>query len=136
MTLSADKAHCSTGGAREVHVIASAKRCKILLMKKLNCWEVQNCGREPGGHAVGKDGPCPAAVESTLHGVHGGQNSGRTCWVLAGTFCSGQVMGTVAKKLANCSECQFYQLVLREEGENIVPTLSLVRRLNCAGQLD
>ena len=105
-------------------------------MKKLNCWEVQKCGREPGGHAVANQGPCPAAVESTLHGVHGGQNSGRTCWVLAGTFCSGQVVGTVARKLANCSECPFYKLVMSEEGGNIVPTLSLVRRLNCAGQLD
>ena len=26
--------------------------------------------------------------------------------------------------------------VLREEGENAVPTLSLIRRLNCAGQFD
>ena len=105
-------------------------------MKKLNCWEVQKCGREPGGHAVGDQGPCPAAVESTLDGVHGGQNSGRTCWVLAGTFCSGQVVGTAAKKLGHCSECAFYRLVMREEGDNAVPTLSLVRRLNCAGQLD
>jgi len=105
-------------------------------MKKLNCWEFQKCGREPGGHAVGDQGTCPAAAESTLDGVHGGRNSGRTCWVLAGTFCSGQVAGTVAKKLSNCVECPFYQLVIREEGANVVPTLSLVRRLNCAGQLD
>jgi hypothetical protein len=46
------------------------------------------------------------------------------------------VVGSVAKKLANCSECKFYQLVMKEEGGNLVPTLSLVRRLNCAGQLD
>ncbi len=105
-------------------------------MKKLNCWEAQNCGREPGGHAVAEHGPCPAAVETTLDGVHGGKNSGRTCWVLAGTFCSGQVVGTVAKKLVNCSECSFYKRVVQEEGENAVPTLSLVRRLNCAGQFD
>lgn len=117
-------------------MISSAKTCKIRLMKKLNCWEVQKCGREPGGHAVADQGPCPAAVENTLDGVHGGHNSGRTCWVLAGTFCSGQVVGTVAKKLTNCMECPFYQLVMREEGENVVPTLSLVRRLNCAGQFD
>ena len=105
-------------------------------VKKLNCWEVQKCGREPGGHAVADQGPCPAAVETTLDGVHGGKNSGRTCWVLAGTFCAGQVVGTAARKLANCSECVFYKLVVREEGDNAVPTLSLVRRLNCAGQFD
>jgi hypothetical protein len=105
-------------------------------MKKLNCWEVQKCGREPGGHAVAAQGPCPAAVERTLDGVHGGKNSGRTCWVLAGTFCAGQVVGTAAKKLANCMECPFYQQVHREEGDAIVETRSLVRRLNCAGQFD
>ena len=105
-------------------------------MKKFNCWEVQRCGREPGGHAVGDQGPCPAAVETTLDGVHGGHNSGRTCWVLAGTFCSGQVVGTAAKKLSSCMECSFYQLVHREEGADAQPTLSLVRRLNCAGRLD
>lgn len=105
-------------------------------MKKLNCWEVKKCGREPGGHAVSDQGPCPAAVEGTLDGVHGGKNSGRTCWVLAGTFCSGNVVGTAAKKLGSCVECEFYRLVLHEEGGELVPTMSLVRRLNCAGRLD
>lgn len=124
------------GSSGAQRVISSAKMCKIPFMKKRNCWEVQKCGREPGGHAVGDHGPCPAAVEITLDGVHGGKNSGRTCWVLAGTYCSGQVVGTKARKLDNCMACQFYQLVIREEGENVMPTLSLVRRLSCAGQLD
>jgi hypothetical protein len=105
-------------------------------MKKLNCWEAKKCGREPGGRAVAEHGACPAAIERTLDGVHGGTNSGRTCWVLAGTFCLGQVAGTAAKKLGSCVECEFYQLVLREEAGNVVPTLSLVRRLNTAGRLD
>ncbi len=105
-------------------------------MKKLNCWEVLKCGREPGGHAVGREGTCPAATERTLDGVHGGLNSGRTCWVLAGTFCAGEIAGTAAKKLASCSQCAFYQLVVREEGEELIPTASLVRRLHGAGTLD
>jgi hypothetical protein len=105
-------------------------------MKKLNCWEVQRCGREPGGDAVAAHGACPAAMQSALEGVHGGHRAGRACWVLAGTFCSGQVAGTVAKKLSNCMECEFYKLVMREEGEGVVPTRSLIRRLNCAGELD
>lgn len=105
-------------------------------MGKLNCWEVKKCGREPGGHAVEGQGPCPAAVEETLDGLHGGRNSGRTCWVLAGTFCLGEVAGTAARKLGSCKECDFYQLVLREEGTDLVPTVSLIRKLNCAGRLD
>lgn len=105
-------------------------------MKKLNCWEVKKCGREPGGRKAAKQSPCPAALELTLDGVHGGKNSGRTCWVLAGTFCSIEVAGIFAKKLSSCRECDFFQRVLLEEGDGMVQTLSLVRRLNSAGRLD
>ena len=105
-------------------------------MAKLNCWEFTKCGREPGGANAAAQGVCPAASEGTLDGVHGGKNSGRTCWVLAGTFCRGEVAGTAAKKLESCRECVFYQRVMQEEGEAVVPTASLVRRLLCAGRLD
>ena len=102
-------------------------------MKKLNCWEVQKCGREPGGHAVADQGPCPAAVEThprrrarraelrpdllgsrrdLLFGAGGGDRSQE----------AGQLLGV-------------HVLSARPErgGRNVVPTLSLVRRLNCAG---
>ena len=105
-------------------------------MAKLNYWEFTRCGREPGGANAAAKGVCPAASEEALDGVHGGRNSGRTCWVLAGTFCGGEVAGTAAKKIGSCRECDFYQRVMQEEGETVVPTASLIRRLHCAGRLD
>ena len=105
-------------------------------MAKLNCWEFTKCGREPGGANAEAQGVCPAASEHALDGVHGGCNSGRTCWVLAGTFCGGEVAGTAAKKISSCKECDFYRLVVQEEGELLVPADSLIRRLHCAGRLD
>ncbi len=31
---------------------------------KTNCWEVKNCGRQPGGAKVGELGACPAAMDT------------------------------------------------------------------------
>jgi len=46
------------------------------------------------------------------------------------------VAGTSARKIESCRECNFYQCVMQEEGETVVPTASLIRRLHCAGRLD
>lgn len=92
--------------------------------KKLNCWEHKGCGREPGGGKEAVAGTCPAAVEDRLHGIHGGRNAGRACWVVAGTMCEGEVQGTFAKKCARCIDCDFYQAVSRQEGAAfLVPTV-------------
>jgi len=40
-------------------------------MKKLNCWEFKQCGREAGGAHVDEFGVCPATKEQRLDGVHG-----------------------------------------------------------------
>jgi hypothetical protein len=84
-------------------------------MKK-NCWEFKNCGREPGGAKVSELGICPAAKCSDLDKIHDGKNSGRSCWIICGTFCEGEVQGTFAKKFENCQKCDFYKLVRNEEG--------------------
>lgn len=85
-------------------------------MGKQNCWGFQNCGRAPGGAKVHELGVCPAAIDARGDGVHGGKNGGRACWMIAGTFCGGKTQGTFCQKLASCIECQFYQLVEKEEG--------------------
>ncbi len=84
-------------------------------MSKLNCWEFKKCERQPGGKLVGELGECPASTTQQLDGAHGGQNAGRGCWVVAGTFCGGVVQGTVAQKEHNCWRCDFFQLVRKEE---------------------
>ncbi|MHB8967728.1 MAG: bifunctional diguanylate cyclase/phosphohydrolase [Thermoleophilia bacterium] len=52
------------------------------------CWELKDC------HV----GECPA---------HGRENV--RCWLLAGTFCRGEVQGEFAQKLGDCVECEVYQ---------------------------
>jgi len=83
--------------------------------KKINCWQFQKCGREPGGDKVAEHGVCPAAEGKAFDSFNNGSNAGRCCWLIAGTFCCQQVMGTFAEKLPTCKACEFYQQVQKEE---------------------
>ena len=85
---------------------------------KLNCWQFKKCGREPGGAKVAELGICPASTESSINGINSGKNGGRACWAIAGTLCGGQVQGSFAQKTVNCIKCEFYKLVVKEEGPN------------------
>ena len=86
-------------------------------MCKINCWEFQRCGRQPGGENAKESGTCPAAVEARLNGVNGGTNGGRSCWTVAGTYCFGDAQGTFARKFNDCMECEFFWVVAEEEEE-------------------
>ncbi len=94
-------------------------------MVKTNCWELMQCGREPGGIRTGQLGVCPASTEQRLDGTHNGKNAGRACWVVAGTLCKGEVQGLFAKKYQECSRCRFYVQVRDEEFPRftLAPTL-------------
>jgi len=95
---------------------------------KLNCWEAKQCGREPNGRRIDR-GVCPAALETRLQGIHDGTNAGRACWVVAGTLCRGCVQGTFALKLDMCERCDFYNLVVLEEGSEFTPPDNLLNKL-------
>lgn len=84
-------------------------------MKKLNCWEIMDCGREPGGHKTHDLGVCPAATAKKCTGINDGKNGGRICWAIAGTFCKDQVQGCNALRIASCIVCDVYERVKREE---------------------
>lgn len=86
---------------------------------KLNCWEFKKCGRQPHGNNVDVLGLCPASVEERLDGMHDGVNAGRSCWVVAGTLCGGEEQGTFAKKYDDCTQCDFFKKVHKEEYPNI-----------------
>lgn len=83
--------------------------------KKINCWEFKKCKREEGGINSERYGVCPAAIEPDFDGFNLGIESGRTCWLVAGTFCDGEAQGTFAKKQASCKSCDFYKKVHEEE---------------------
>ena len=97
--------------------------------RKLNCWEYKNCGREPGGENVHSLGVCPAAVATDADCINGGQNAGRVCWIVAGTMCEGEVMGTFAAKFHDCLRCDFYGHVVREEGDQCVTVYRILGKV-------
>ncbi len=84
---------------------------------KQNCWEFKKCGRELGGEKTEELGVCPVAVEARADGIHDGKNAGRCCWAVAGTFCGGELQGTFAQKCQECSICDFYKKVVKEEDD-------------------
>ena len=97
---------------------------------KKNCWEFKNCGREPGGDSTKEFGVCPASVEARLDGIHEGSNAGRSCWVIAGTLCKGEVQGTFAQKYLNCEQCDFYKTVKEEERPKFLLSALLLKKVS------
>lgn len=97
--------------------------------KPLNCWEYKGCGREPGGKNSAANGVCPAATTVALDGIHRGDQAGRCCWVIAGTYCGGQVQGHYALKIKNCADCDFFKIVMREEDTNLEEATHLLTAL-------
>jgi len=87
------------------------------------------CGRGPKGAKTKSLGVCPAAMEKRLDTVHGGINSGRACWVVAGTLCGGTVQGSFARKNLACKRCDFYKRVHHEEGMAVEKNNALFSRL-------
>ncbi len=92
----------------------------------MNCWEFQECGREPGGKKAREMGVCPVTVESSVSGINHGKNAGRSCWAVAGTLCGGDQQGTYAEKLGNCLQCDFYAFVRGQEREKFINTRKIL----------
>lgn len=88
------------------------------MKKRLNCWEVKACGRQPGGKNAETLGICPVALPGEFDGINQGQHAGRCCWAVVGTLCNGEVQGSYAKKLINCIECEFLKQVQDEQGRD------------------
>lgn len=80
-----------------------------------NCWQFKQCGREAGGLRIAELGVCPAAVDTGSNGMNRGENAGRYCWKVAGTLCDEKARGASAQEIKGCENCQFYQLVCKQE---------------------
>jgi hypothetical protein len=66
----------------------------------MKCWEFMECGRQSGGSNTDRLGVCPAYP-----------NNGENCYLVAGTFCDGKVLGTFAQEKRNCQNCEFFQKI-------------------------
>ena len=89
--------------------------------KKVNCWEYNKCGREPGGENVQTLGVCPAVTDETYNGFNSGTNSGRFCWYVAGRMFSDEEPQCLnGKKFHGCTECRFLNKVANEELKNFI----------------
>jgi hypothetical protein len=82
----------------------------------MNCWKFMNCGREPGGRLVDREGVCPAAVFEPADGYLGGTNGGCACAFVTGTFCEEVLQGTYRDKSKDCWDCEFYRALRNEHG--------------------
>ncbi len=84
---------------------------------RLNCWEFMNCERGPDNSKKGNCHACPVTQTSLLDGLNEGQKSGRTCWLVTGTFCNNKASGTYAEKIESCRHCDFYKHVNKSSGQ-------------------
>lgn len=86
------------------------------MTEKRNCWEIKDCGREPGGKTAELRGVCPAAVAQEAHGLNNGINGGRICWAISGTYCDGIAHGSFAENRLSCMSCEVFNTIREEEG--------------------
>jgi len=97
--------------------------------KKINCWEFLRCGRELGGINAYELGVCPVSTYVWFDGLHGGRNAGRTCWVIGGTMCHGNIQKSFDEKFRGCGKCDFYLSVREAEGKEMIPSVLLLNKM-------
>lgn len=97
-------------------------------MKRRNCWEAKQCGREMGGLRSFDLGVCPAAQPSSYDGINGGKYSGRICWAVENTHCHAHLPGGLVEKFKYCLQCDFFREVHETEGVFFVLTAFNRRR--------
>lgn len=97
---------------------------------KLNCWEILKCGYGPDGELAKEFGVCPVVSITSLDGVHGGMNAGRSCWMIKGTHCFNETQGSAISKIEICKECEAYRKIKIEESQNFKDFSDLIKRLD------
>ena len=81
-------------------------------MPKLNCWEFNNCGMEPGGIFAKKYGPCPVPKMMKYDGINGGRGAGRACWSIMSSSRDSRMICRNSRQ--SCFRCSFYNRVQNE----------------------
>lgn len=94
-------------------------------MGKINCWEFNKCGREPGGSNAAEFGVCPVTTCQIADDFCGGINGGRSCSFLSKLLfldCNeakrlSEKDILIDKKAGWCEGCRFYEILKDECGE-------------------
>ncbi|MBF0614956.1 MAG: hypothetical protein G8237_01300 [Magnetococcales bacterium] len=83
-----------------------------------NCWEKNQCGREPGGVKESKLGTCPVATFELADGFLGGRNGGRACIFIVGTMAPEERLNTcealATRKKRDCMQCDFFRAMKKK----------------------
>jgi len=69
--------------------------------------KIKGCGRNEGGKNEKELGLCPAAADESFTALMGALTAAELVG-MAGTFCHGEVQGTFARKLQDCTLCNFF----------------------------
>ena len=86
-------------------------------LRKLNCWQFKNCGREKGGLLAGALGECPVSTALKYDGMNDGVGAGRACWMVEDSCCRAAALTRGQGNL--CRHCEFYQRVLYEQDQAV-----------------
>ena len=76
---------------------------------KTNCWEENQCGREPGGTMAEKRGPCPVPLFTQADGFLGGENGGRACLFVVNRLNEVERKCACSQSSDTCEKCSFYK---------------------------
>jgi hypothetical protein len=82
-------------------------------IRKLNCWEFHNCGREKGGLMTDRLGECPVSTTMNFDGANDGVAGGRICWKVPKT--QNRLATSVLCSGSKCQFCEFYRRVQHEK---------------------
>ena len=85
-------------------------------MNKTNCWDYMKCGKGPEGDKAERCGTCPIVNETLAHGLNGGINGGRICWIVVENTCIDEVKCSRLHRKSSCFSCEFRYKVMVEEG--------------------
>ncbi len=93
---------------------------------KPNCWEVNKCGREPGGEKQKALGICPVSTFESADGFLGGENGGRACVFIIGKLAPERPAEGCVKDDGDCFNCKFFKKMKKKHKKTF--RLDLFRR--------
>ncbi|MBF0097558.1 MAG: hypothetical protein HQM04_08770 [Magnetococcales bacterium] len=73
-----------------------------------NCWEVKQCGREPGGYMARQQGTCPVPLYTLADGFLGGHNGGRACAFIVRQLNASERLSACSQNSQTCDQCSFF----------------------------